>query len=229
MELTPQFMETHTVKILKAFYITHDVKCFVTERPTGYDFNPGQATDVSINLPGWEDKLRPFTFTNLKEQQYLEFMIKIYKDHQGVTNKLGGINAGAELLLHDVFGAIQYMGKGTFIAGGAGITPFISIFRDLYKKQFLFGNRLIYCNKTSEDVIMGEELHRMLKKDFLKIFTRENVIGFMERRIDRNFLIDTIQDFSQHFYVCGPPEFVRNITNQLLDLGAAASTVVFEN
>lgn len=221
-------METPIVKILKAFYITHDVKCFVTEKPAGYDFIPGQATDVSINLPEWEDKLRPFTFTNLREQNYLEFMIKIYKDHEGVTNKLGSINAGAELILHDVFGAIQYKGKGTFIAGGAGITPFISIFRDLYKQQQIHGNKLIYSNKTTEDVIMSEELQKMIKRDFLKVYTRENVIGFLERRIDRNFLIETIADFSQNFYVCGPTDFVKNITKNLLDLGATASTVIFE-
>ncbi|PZX93043.1 flavodoxin reductase [Flavobacterium aquariorum] len=221
-------MDTHIVKILKAFYITHDVKCFVIEKPAGYDFIPGQATDVSINLPEWSDKLRPFTFTNLREQNYLEFMIKIYKEHEGVTNKLGSINAGAELILHDVFGAIQYKGKGTFIAGGAGITPFISIFRDLYKKQHLLGNKLIYSNKTTEDVIMAEELQKMLKKDFLKIFTRENVIGYQERRIDRNFLIETIADFSQNFYVCGPTDFVKNITSHLLDLGATANTMIFE-
>lgn len=221
-------MDTHIVKILKAFYITHDVKCFVIEKPVGYDFIPGQATDVSINLPEWSDKLRPFTFTNLREQNYLEFMIKIYKEHEGVTNKLGSINAGAELILHDVFGAIQYKGKGTFIAGGAGITPFISIFRDLYKKQHLLGNKLIYSNKTTEDVIMAEELQKMLKKDFLKIFTRENVIGYQERRIDRNFLIETIADFSQNFYVCGPTDFVKNITSHLLDLGATANTMIFE-
>lgn len=221
-------METPIVKILKAFYITHDVKCFVTEKPAGYNFIPGQATDISINLPEWKDKLRPFTFTNLSEQNYLEFMIKIYKDHNDVTNKLGSINTGAELVLHDVFGAIQYKGKGTFIAGGAGITPFISIFRDLYKQQRLPGNKLIYSNKTTEDVIMNEELQKMLKKDFLKVYTRENVIGFLERRINRNFLIENIADFSQNFYVCGPSEFVKNITNHLLDLGATANTVIFE-
>ncbi|MBW4360991.1 FAD-binding oxidoreductase [Flavobacterium taihuense] len=221
-------MNTAIVKILKAFYITHDVKCFVLEKPTGYDFIPGQATSVSINLPEWNEKLRPFTFTNLREQNYLEFMIKIYKDHEGVTNKLGSINTGAELILHDVFGAIQYKGKGTFIAGGAGITPFISIFRDLYKKQHILGNKLIYSNKTSEDVIMSEELKKMLKRDFLNIYTRENVVGFQEKRIDRNFLIETISDFGQNFYVCGPTEFVKNITNNLLDLGATASTVIFE-
>src|SRR5437016_5527193 len=127
-------MSEHIVKVLKADFITHDVKHFEVEKPAGYTFIPGQATDVSINMPGWKNELRPFTFTGLNEWNYLEFMIKIYTDHNGVTNTLGKVNEGGELILHDVFGAIQYKGKGVFIAGGAGITPFMAIFRSLYLK-----------------------------------------------------------------------------------------------
>ncbi len=218
----------HVVKITEAHYITHDVKRFVVEKPEGYNFIPGQATDVSVNLPEWKDQLRPFTFTCLPEEHYLEFMIKIYTDHDGVTNQLGRTNAGAELILHDVFGAIQYKGPGVFIAGGAGITPFISIFRHLYKNKQTAGNKLIYSNKTSGDVILESELQKMLRHNFIKIFTREHVVGFVSRRIDRNFLVENIRDFSQHFYVCGPDEFVKNIRQQLVELGAAPDTVVFE-
>jgi ferredoxin-NADP reductase len=221
-------MSNHIVKILESHFITHDVKRFVVERPPGFEFMPGQAVDVSLNVQGMEDQLRPFTFTCLREQGYLEFMIKIYRDHEGVTNMLGKLNAGAELILHDVFGTIQYKGPGVFIAAGAGITPFISILRSLYKTGQLLGNKLIYSNKTSEDVIMDTELKRMLRNDFIKIFTRQNVVGFMGRRIDRNFLIENIADFSQNFYVCGPDEFVKNITGILLDLGATAELVIFE-
>jgi ferredoxin-NADP reductase len=221
-------MDTHVVKVIKAIYITHDVKCFTVEKPAGFDFIPGQATEVSINLPLWQNQLRPFTFTCLREQDYLEFMIKIYRDHEGVTNMLGRTNAGAELILHGVFGAIQYKGPGVFIAGGAGITPFISIFRDLYQKNQIEGNSLIYSNKTSEDVIMHDELQEMLKDNFIKLFTRENVLGFRGRRIDRSYLIDHISDFGQHFYVCGPAEFVKSITKDLNDLGASMDIIVIE-
>jgi len=221
-------MGSHIVKVLQAFYITHDVKCFMVEKPENYDFIPGQATNISINLPGWEEKSRPFTFTNLREQKYLEFMIKIYRNHDGVTEMLGGINAGAELILHEVFGAIQYKAQGTFIAAGAGITPFIAIFRDLYKQNKLFDNKLIYTNKTSDDVIMDAELRKMLKNNYTKVFTRENVIGFVGKRIDRNFLIENISNFGQHFYVCGPADFVNNITKNLLELGVTSETLVVE-
>jgi hypothetical protein len=221
-------MSAHIVKVLEARFITHDVKRFKVEKPEGYDFIPGQATVVSINLPEWKDEIRPFTFTNLRDAKYLEFMIKIYSDHNGVTKMLGKVNAGDELIIHDVFGAIHYEKPGVFIAAGSGITPFISIFRDLYNKNALRGNRLIYVNKTMDDIIMGEELFRMLKKDFVNVLTRQNVIGYRERRIDRNYLIENIIDFSQHFYVCGPDDFVKEITTILLDLGAKSESLIFE-
>src|SRR5947207_2196339 len=109
-------MENHIVKVLESQFNTHDVKRFVVEKPADFDFDPGQSVHLSINLPEWKNQVRPFSITNLKEQDYLEFMIKIHKDHQGVTHMLGRINTGAELILHDVFGDIQYKGPGIFIA-----------------------------------------------------------------------------------------------------------------
>jgi predicted ferric reductase len=38
---------------------------------------------------------------------------------------------GDELIIRDVWGAIEYKGEGVFIAGGAGVTPFIAILRQL--------------------------------------------------------------------------------------------------
>jgi ferredoxin-NADP reductase len=222
-------MSSYIVKVLEAFYITHDVKCFILEKPSGYDFIPGQATTISVNLPGWQKQLRPFTFTSLRDQDYLEFMIKIYRNHNGVTNLLGKINKGSELIIHDVFGAIQYKGPGTFIAGGSGITPFISIFRDLYKKKELQDIKLIYTNKTSADVIMDAELTKLLKNNYTKVFTQENIIGYTGKRIDRNFLIENIVDFSQHFYICGPADFVKSISAYLVDLGVTSNNLVIED
>src|SRR5215212_9664400 len=97
-----------------------------------------------------------FTFTGLREWKHLEFTIKIYTHHNGVTNQMGRMNANSELILHDVFGAIQYKGPGVFIAAGAGVTPFIAILRDLHLHKKLKGVRLICSNKTSRDVILAD-------------------------------------------------------------------------
>ena len=175
-----------------------------------------------------ERQTSPVFIYQFAKSKYLEFIIKLYRDHDGVTKMLGTINTGGELILHVVYGTLDYEGPGVFLAAGTGIAPFIAIFRDLYNRNLIKGNRLIYVNKTSQDIIMGEELYKMLKKNFINVLTRENTIGYVGKRIDRKFLIENSNDFGQHFYVCGPDNFVKDITKYLLDLRADADTLVFE-
>jgi ferredoxin-NADP reductase len=208
--------------------VTHDVKRFRLVKPPGYHFSPGQATEVSINKPGWKDEKRPFTFTALNEDLYLEFTIKIYNDHPGVTNELGKVNAGDELLIRDVWGAIEYKGPGYFIAGGAGITPFIAILRQLQKDGTLNGNHLFFSNKTERDIILKDELTAMLGEKAVYIITDEPGSQYHSGFINEEFLKKNVPDFSANFYLCGPPGMVKALTDTLQKLGAAPESVVFE-
>jgi ferredoxin-NADP reductase len=215
-------------EILSTEYITPDVKRFVLTKPKGFRFTSGQGCMVAVDEDGWREKARPFTFTNLPSQRTLELVVKIYASRNGVTQRMSFLRKGDGLLLNEVFGTITYRGPGHFFAGGAGITPFLSIFRQLHKDQKLAGNVLVYSNKTMVDVIMDKELTALLGKNYLKIFTRQGVIGFRERRIDRDALITLVQNFDQYFYLCGPPEFVHDLEELLLGLGVKAESLVFE-
>ena len=221
-------MEEFVVKIKKIENVTHDVKHFVVEKPNGYKFIPGQATEVSINKPEWKSEKRPFTFTGLNDAEDLEFVIKGYPDRNGVTKALHELKTGEELIIRDVWGAINYKGKGVFIAAGAGITPFIAIFRQLCKDKTINSNRLFFSNKTSADIILKEEFEKMLGKDFINVLTKENVPGMHHGRIDKKYLQENIADFSQNFYLCGPDKFVESIHDILVDLGAKVDAVVIE-
>lgn len=221
-------MDEFVVKILSIEKLTHDVNKIRVERPEGYNFIPGQATEVSINRSELRDERRPFTFTSLTEKPYLEFMIKSYDNHNGVTKIIGTLKQNDELILHDVWGAISYKGPGVFIAGGAGITPFVSILRDLRHKNKLNGNRLIFSNKTAQDIILNAELSEMLGNNFINVLTREKTKDYFFGRIDASFLKEHIKDFSQCFYVCGPDEFVKEIDSILTTLGARPDSIVFE-
>lgn len=221
-------MEEHIVKILSAEYVTHDVRRFKVEKPAGYQFVPGQATEVSVNQPRWKEERRPFTFTGLNEWDHLEFTIKIYNNHEGVTHQLGTLKAGDELLLHDVWGAIQYKGEGVFLAGGAGVTPFIAIFRQLEKENSIEGNKLIFSNKTLADIILKEEFERILGKNFINTITQEKVAGYDHRLIDEDYLKEKISDFSQHFYICGPDPMVQSLQETLKKLGGDKAIVTVE-
>lgn len=217
-----------TVRILEIAEVTHDVKRFRFEKPDGYAYVPGQATDVSVNKPGWENELRPFTFTSLNDFPYLELTIKRYADHNGVTNQIHQLQVGDELIIRDVWGAIAYKGPGYFIAGGAGITPFIAILRQLHKEQKLAGNKLLFANKTSRDIIYEKELWGMLGSNFVNILSQENDSRYAYGLIDEVFLKKQVPDFKTHFYVCGPDKMISNVNEILAKAGAAPESVVFE-
>lgn len=217
-------MTEHIVKIIRTENVTHNVKRFTITKPSNYKYIPGQATEVSINKPEWKDERRPFTFTSLNEDLNLEFIIKIYPERNGVTNALNDLNAGDELILHDVWGVLNYKGPGVFIAAGAGITPFIAILRQLHKENKIEDNHLIFSNRTSSDIILKDELEHLMGKKFVNVLTREG----NKKHIDKEFLANIIHNFRQHFYVCGPDNFVSAINEALVSLGAKTDTVVFE-
>ena len=221
---------SHTLEITDIQQVTHDVKQFEFEKPEGYSFEPGQATEVSIDKEGWRDEKRPFTFTSLNEDPYLQFTIKIYPEHNGVTEQIGNLKEGDRFIIDDPWGTIQYKGPGVFLAGGAGVTPFIAILRDLHKRGEIDGNRLIFSNKTEKDIILKEEFEQMLGDNFINAITNEPTDEFIDLDgfIDKAFLEEQIDDFDQPFYVCGPMPFNESMLKYLKDLGADPDALVFE-
>ena len=218
----------YITKILSVQDVTHDVRQFKISKPANFVFEPGQATEVSFNEAQWKDEKRPFTFTSLNSWPHLEFTIKIYRDHDGMTNRLGTAKAGDELIIRDVWGAIQYKGPGYFIAGGAGITPFIAILRNLKSENKIAGNELYFSNKTSRDIILRNELDEMLGKNAHHVITDEQDPVLGKGFIDKAFLKKEIKDFKKNFYICGPDKMVSALAATLTDLGAKPDAVVFE-
>jgi ferredoxin-NADP reductase len=220
--------EEHVVKILKTENVTHNVKRFTLSKPDAYQFKPGQATDIVINLPEWKKERRSFTFTSLNNWDHLEFTIKIYSDHEGVTNQLGKLKTGDELILHDIWGAIHYKGEGDFIAGGAGITPFIAIFRQLHKDGKLANNTLIFSNKTSKDIILKDEFEQMLGDHFINTLTDEKTEKYDHSLINEEYLKEKIKNLDQYFYICGPDPMIEAISKDLQKIGVKEDKIVKE-
>ena len=221
-------MTEHVVKIIDIEQLTHDVKRFRVEKPDGYKFAPGQATGVTVNRAELKKKRRSFTFTGLNSDPYLEFTIKIYHDHDGLTAELDRLSPGDEVVIGVPWGAITYRGKGVFIAGGAGITPFLAIFRDLYARNELSGNLLLYANKTRGDIILEQELADMLGDAFVNILSREKVEGYGFGHINEETLRNHIDDFGLSFYLCGPPSMMHSLTSILSQLGVDRKAVTMD-
>jgi len=222
-------MPEHIVRILMKEFVTHDTLRFITEKPSNYKFIPGQATEVSINKEEWKDKKRPFTFSSLNEDKVLEFTIKIYPT-DGVTEKLSELRPGDEIIIRDIWGKINYKGPGVFIAGGAGVTPFIAIFRDLKEKNQLQGNSLIFSNKLQKDIILEKEFKEMFGDKAIFTLSRENNPNYNHGHINKDLLQKHIKNLNkeQYFYICGPMQFIVDMKKALDSLGVQPEKVVIE-
>lgn len=221
-------MEEHTINILEIEELTHDVRRIVTEKPEGYAFVPGQATEVAVNVPGMKEERRPFTFTSLNSDRNLEFIIKVYHT-DGVTDIIGKLKEGDHLIIHDVWGAIEYKGPGYFLAGGAGITPFLAILRQLHAEGNIDGNRLFFSNKTKPDIILEEELKDILRDQAVFTLTRENHSEYGHGHIDVDLLKKHHVNFNKYFYVCGTPKMTEKLVEDLKKEGVSEDRIVYEH
>ena len=209
--------------------LNHNVLHLVTRRPDGYNYTPGQATELALAKPDWKDKKRAFTFTGLSETDALEFVIKSYPDHNGVTEQIPALQPGDELLIGETWGAIEYKGPGVFIAGGAGVTPFIAILKDLAHKGDLKENVLLFANKKKRDIFYEDHFNAWLGDNFINILSEEETDVYLHGRIDQKFLEAYTTDRDQYYYVCGPPQMTKDIVGYLKDIGIEKNNIVTED
>lgn len=130
--------------------------------------------------------------------------------------------------MHNVFGAIKYKGEGIFIAGGAGVTPFIAIIRELQSKNKIGDNKLIFANKTKSDIILHKEFEDLLGENFINILSNEKTEEYANGQITEDFIKANMNSISQYFYVCGPPTMIQAIKKQLINLNVDEKHIIKE-
>ena len=217
-----------TVKITAIKKLTHDVLKITTEKTEALSYFPGQAADISINKKDWQQEMRPFTITSLPEDDIIEFTIKVYPLHKGVSQQIHSLIPGDELIIHDVFGDIAYKGEGIFIAGGAGITPFIAILKQLEKEGKIGNNKLIFANKTKADIILEDKFHKLLGNNFINILSDENIPGYEHGYITAELIKRQLNANDQFFYICGPEPMMQTVEKHLSLLGISKDHIVKE-
>ncbi|MFC6635969.1 flavodoxin reductase [Sulfitobacter sp. JBTF-M27] len=209
--------------------LTHDTNRYIFSRPEGLEFTPGQAAELAIDAEGWRDEGRPFTFTSQPDDNDLEFVIKSYPDHDGVTEQLAELKAGATAKLDGPFGAIKDEGPGVFLAAGAGITPFIPILRTRAREGDIKGCTLIFSNKTEHDIIMRGEWEATQGLKTVFTVTDEESDTLETGKVDKSFLQKHVSNFDQKFYLCGPGGFVDDVRDALKELGAQKDNIITED
>ncbi|TNF18264.1 MAG: flavodoxin reductase [Rhodobacteraceae bacterium] len=207
--------------------VTHDTHHLVFDRPDGFAYKPGQGVELHLLKDGWRDKGRPFTPVTLPDEPTLDFVIKSYPDHHGVTEQIGAMAPGDEMEMTGPFGALSDQGPGVFIAGGAGITPMIAILRKRLRDHgTLEGSTLVFANKTEADIIWRDRFEAM--KGLTTAFVVDEAgAGVPQQRLDKPYLRQFVEPDSR-CYLCGPPPMMDAVRKALQDLGLKDDRIVEE-
>lgn len=216
---------TFTVKLLKKEKVTHDVVQLTLERPANYRFAPGQYTELSLAQPGKPAEKAPFSFIGLDSDPHVQLALKTSPVNPAINAQLRRLEHGDEVQISEPHNEVVYRGPGVFIAGGTGITPFMAIFRQLYKEGKLAGNLLIYSNKRGEDICFEGELYTMFGTDFISILALEDRPRNATGKVDPGFIEKHVKDLDQPFYVCGPEPFVNEVRDVLKETGVDAGSI----
>ncbi|EPX79672.1 FAD-binding oxidoreductase [Salipiger mucosus] len=224
---------TQTLTLKSIEPVTHDTHHLVFDKPEGFSFEPGQAVDMALDRDGWREEKRPFTFTSLPDERELAFVIKSYPEgsdgHEGVTDRIGKLTPGDTVLVDEPWGAIHDAGDGVFIAGGAGITPFIAILRDkLRRNGTLEGNTLVFSNKTEADIILRDTFHEMSGLKPVFVVTDEPESRLHRGKIDEALLGEHVTPGRDKCYVCGPDPMIEAMEAALRKLGVADDDIITE-
>ncbi len=219
---------TYTLTLQDIAPVTRDTYQLTFNRPVGFEFEAGQATELTLQKDGWTDESRPFTMTSRPNDKHLEFVIKSYPDHDGVTEQIPTLEMTDQVKVADPFGAITDHGPGVFIAGGAGITPFISILRK-QQEEGATGSRLIFANKTDKDIILQEMWQSMAGLETTFVVSDQDDTAHVKGRLDKATLSQMVDDKDQPFYICGPSGMVDDVRSALKEMGVPEGRIYTED
>lgn len=201
------------------------------------NFQPGQYATLSFPSSSRLRGERSFSIASSPtDRRTLRFGIRTIGRY---TNAIRGLKPGDAATVGGPYGTFTYDAvrdrSAVLIAGGIGITPFMSMVRAALDRKLDNEITLIYCVRSLADAPFFDEIQRLARSTRnLRIVSvvsdgriPAGAKGVFSGRITRE-LIDRILGnnlWGRSYFLCGPPPFMSSVTRMLASLGLPVSTV----
>ncbi len=219
-------LANHETPITNIVTDTYDTKTYYVDiSATGITFIPGQFFMVSTIVNGKEVRRAYSSATSPTEDGIVGFTIK--KEPFGIFSNHSFENfvTGDVLKISGPYGKFVYNNEEQpvyLIGGGSGIVPLRSIMKYIIDKKIPVPVILLYSNKTAKDIIYREEFEKLANEheNITLYFTlTDDTWNGNTGRLTEHVLKQEIIHDNPLFYICGSPDFVRAMEDQLKALG----------
>ena len=235
-------MPVHEARLVRRDTVAEGTMAFWFSKPTGFRHRAGQSLLMTlVNPPETDDEGDARTFTIASAPHDSELMIatrmrdtafkRVLKTALlGTTVRIDGPNG--EMVLHD-----DPARPAVFLAGGIGITPFLSMARDAAHHRLPHRLHLFYSNRRQEDAAFLAELQRteQANKNYRLIATMTEPqksahpwpgeTGFIRREMLERHLPDLA---SPVYYFAGPPAMTMAMQKMLEAIGVSEQAMRYE-
>ena len=193
--------------------VAEGTMAFHFEKPAGFVFKAGQAVELLLADPGGGANDMGHAFSIVTAPFEGDLVIATRMRDSAYKKALKALAPGAEVRLDGPFGSLTLHNKRTraavFIAGGIGITPFMSMLRQAVRDGMPQKITLIYSNRRRQDSAFLGELEAMEKSNanFKLVTTMTEEGGAF---VDAAMIAKATEGLPEPiFYVAGPPAMVE--------------------
>ena len=189
-------------------------------------FKPGQYISVKYQI-GKVRTARPYSICSWNG----DYQITIKKDENGLTSKYAFENwsVGTEIDVSAPEGWFCYQPLRdqkniVALAGGSGITPFLSLAKSIEAGYSDINLTLVYGCRTRNDIAFKDEFDsissRCNKFKVVYVLSDEECDGYAHGFITKDLIKKNTNDFDKtSFFICGPKAMYESVLNSLNKLG----------
>jgi predicted ferric reductase len=180
-------------------------------------FTPGQLVFIGVDDDAVTREQHPFSITSAPSERELRLVVKAIGDF---TTGLRSVVPGSMVRVEGPYGGFWREGAGeqrqVWIAGGIGVTPFLSIARSLDTDTLDID--FYYCTEDADAAVFLDELYAIADRHprLRVIPVRADALGFLTAADVQAVSGDLSKT---EIFMCGPPAMIDALTTQFAQLG----------
>jgi len=206
-------MASHETTLTGREEIAAGTMAFHFAKPTGFSFKPGQAVNLELPDPPAEanSARRVFSLVSAPFEEGLTVATRMRAD-SAFKRALGTLPRGAKLKVKGPQGVMTLhedrARAAVLIAGGIGITPFMSMLRQAAHDRLAQRLFLLYSNRRPEDAAFLAELQGLARQnpDLRLLATMTDREGIINEETVKRFVGGAAAPV---YYLAGPPGMVE--------------------
>jgi len=220
----------HKVQLTRFAQIGDIIQIHVKPLTGPIRFIPGQFAFLSVenHIIGKEE--HPFSFSSGPHLNSIRFSIKKAGDY---TNQLDTLQKSTKIVLVGPYGKfadrfVKTKKPSVWIAGGIGITPFLSMLSWVYRQDKDRVVSLFYSTKSQNDAYALKEIReKMANMKNAHLYHRSTS---KNGRLDAAFITQKVPWLnSADIYLCGPKPMMYGLARQFQKIGISHDHLIFED